>query len=460
MANTYTTKTASIKATIGKFRKLDTDKLTIKGQDISELVGTGGGNGFDSYDARDPQLKNDELDVWNTEISLSEEGHIEVKPFEHAYEQMTDEQKELLFNSAALVIDNEVLDTDGNHLMYWRTDGLTESRDYKDEDNDGSADTEISVFCYYGIEELKSNQSLTVFDSDLSKLEDGTIMFSYTNLEFFNSDLSSLTNSDYMFAGCSQLYWFSSDLSSLIDSEYMFYDCINLDTFFSDSDDSPVNLSNLMYGRGMFGNCNNLFTFSSDLSSLTDGGYMFSGCTNLESFSSDLSSLMNGEYMFDGCKLDAKSFITIIHTLPQRDEMPTDEEIDYGIGYITIGLGVDDNEEDSMLFLKECDYDTPEELMEEIESKNWIVEFQFNGRPTSTYGMKRGETLPIYTKLVEVIMPTDKKKHKPHYDYTSQDGSKFYNIRHFHSTNGSTEGYDIFSSLEEAISTYNVTPKN
>jgi hypothetical protein len=67
--------------------------------------------------------------------------------------------------------------------------------------------------------------------------------------------------------------------------------------------------------------------------------------------------------------------------------------------------------------------------------------------------MRRGETLPIYTKLEEV---TDEK----HAQYTSADGSKFFNINYFHSTNGSTEGYDVFSSLEEAISTYNVTPKN
>ena len=74
--------------------------------------------------------------------------------------------------------------------------------------------------------------------------------------------------------------------------------------------------------------------------------------------------------------------------------------------------------------------------------------------------MRRGETLPIYTKLEEVIMPTDENENKPRYAYTSTDGSKFFNINYFHSTNGSTEGYDVFSSLEEAISTYNVTPKN
>jgi hypothetical protein len=74
--------------------------------------------------------------------------------------------------------------------------------------------------------------------------------------------------------------------------------------------------------------------------------------------------------------------------------------------------------------------------------------------------MRRGVTLPIYAKLEEVTMPTDEKERKPHYTYTSADGSKFYNIQYFHSTNGSTEGYDVFSSIEEAIATYNVTPKN
>lgn len=47
MIDKYTTETAALKATVGKFRKLDADKLTIKGQDISELVGTGnGGSGL------------------------------------------------------------------------------------------------------------------------------------------------------------------------------------------------------------------------------------------------------------------------------------------------------------------------------------------------------------------------------------------------------------------------------
>jgi len=179
---------------------------------------------------------------------------------------------------------------------------------------------------------------------------------------------------------------------------------------------------------------------------------MFNGCSNLTSFSSDLFSLTAGFIMFNGCKLDAPSVANIVHSLSTHETS----------GTITIGIGCDNTEADRLLFAQECDCETWQELLDDFSAKNWTVTFQCNGRPTevATYGMRSGETLPIYTKLEEVIMPTDENERKPHYTYTSQDGTKFYNINYFHSTNGSTEGYDVFSSLEEAISTYNVTPKN
>jgi hypothetical protein len=147
--------------------------------------------------------------------------------------------------------------------------------------------------------------------------------------------------------------------------------------------------------------------------------------------------------MFEDCKLDATSVANIVHTLPTHETS----------GIIRIGIGCSNTEADQLLFAQECDCETWQELLDDFSAKNWTVTFQCNGRPTTTYNMRRGETLPIYTKLEEV---TDEK----HAQYTSADGSKFFNINYFHSTNGSTEGYDVFSSLEEAISTYNVTPKN
>ena len=101
-----------------------------------------------------------------------------------------------------------------------------------------------------------------------------------------------------MFYHCSALNSFSSDLSSLTNGKLMFYHCSALTTFTSD-------LSSLTDGRYMFDNCRTLTTFISDMPSLTDGNRMFYCCSKLTAFTSDssgspvnLSSLTNGADMF------------------------------------------------------------------------------------------------------------------------------------------------------------------
>jgi len=120
--NNYTTRTASLRATIADVRVLDAKKMNLDGKNILDYISD---SEFDSYDTRDPQLKNDELDIWNTEISLSEEGHIEVKPLSHTKTNITSDQKNTI-KTALKVIDNEVLGADDEHIMYWQTDGLTD----------------------------------------------------------------------------------------------------------------------------------------------------------------------------------------------------------------------------------------------------------------------------------------------------------------------------------------------
>ena len=216
--NLYTTKTAALKATKADINKLDAKKMLLNGKNILDYISD---SEFNSYDTRDPQLKNDELDIWNTEISLSDNGHIEVKPFEHNYSYLSNTGKlEITRGSSCVhVIDNEILDANNEHVMYWQTDGFTSSE-------------HAHVF----------GKNINTFNSDLSKMTNGDSMFSYCeNLESFTSDLSSLTNGDSMFYLCSALTTFSSDLSSLTD------------------------------GASMFNNCSNLKSFNSNLSSLTDG---------------------------------------------------------------------------------------------------------------------------------------------------------------------------------------------
>ena len=279
-------------------------------------------------------------------------------------------------------------------------------------------------------------ENLTTFSADISGLTDGTDMFrGCLELSSFDSDLSELKNGTSMFSGCEKLIPFSIDMPKLEKGRSMFYEC-GFTSFSSD-------LSGLKDGTAMFHSCSNLTSFSSDLSSLTEGNGMFNVCSNLVSFDSALPSLTNGYQMFDYCKLNAQSVVNIMESLPKRERWAA----------LFMGFGCDDNESDKLLFAQECNCETWDILIEKFSAKKWTVEIQCNGRPTSTYGLRRGEKLPVYTKLEEV---TDEK----YYNYTSIDGSKKYNIHYFHSTNGSTEGFDVFSSLEEAISTYNVTPKN
>lgn len=130
----YTTKTASLRATIADVNKLEAKRMLLDGKNILDYISD---SEFNSYDTRDPWLKNDELDIWNTAISLSDNGHIEVKPHVHgisfdedAYELTLEGITESQFDTlitAVKIIDNEVLGfTDDEHIMYWQTDGLTD----------------------------------------------------------------------------------------------------------------------------------------------------------------------------------------------------------------------------------------------------------------------------------------------------------------------------------------------
>ena len=110
-------------------------------------------------------------------------------------------------------------------------------------------------------------------------------------------------------------------------------------------------------------------------------------------------------------------------------------------------------------------------LLTALQAKTWPVYAQYNGRPTTTYGLRRPseDTLPVFVKLEEVFMPTEEEiaaaKEKgecieiPHYQYTSQDGNNYFNIHWYHESNTDNEGYDCFESLEMATLAYSLIPK-
>ena len=250
---------------------------------------------------------------------------------------------------------------------------------------------------------------------------------------------------------------FSSDLSSLTNGGCMFAGCSNLTTFTSD-------LSSLITGYDMFFGCSNLTTFSSDLSSLTASAGMFTSCTNLTTFSSDLSSLTAGAGMFASCR-NLTTFTANLSSLTDGNGMfggcklnsnsvkNIIDTINTYTGRLDLGMGCNGTTADKDLFAQEIGYADMSSLLAALQSKGWTVAAQYTGRPTTTYALRRPteDTLPIYAKLEEV---TDEK----HAHYTSADGSKFFNINWFHETTGSTDGYTQFNSLEEAIESLNIKP--
>ena len=170
-----------------------------------------------------------------------------------------------------------------------------------------------------------------IVESD--KITDGTnLMKGNTDLVKWDSNLSNLINGNTMFGNCSALTSFDSNLPILMNGYTMFSGCTALASF-------NVDLSSLDDGTGMFSYCTNLTSFNADLSSLTNGYFMFYGCEKLTSFNSDLSSLTNGWMMFVGCKLDAESLNKIAISLSKIDTPSTRITINLGVDYYDNGDG-------------------------------------------------------------------------------------------------------------------------
>ena len=271
----------------------------------------------------------------------------------------------------------------------------------------------------------------------LSSLVNGTKMFYFCeNISSFDINLKSLENGEGMFSDCDNIIEIKNDMPSLKNGIYMFDGCDSLYTIKSD-------LKSLINGEGMFMDCTNLNTFTGELNSLSNGNYMFCGCGNLTSFNSNLQSLEDGYCMFDGCRLDGASVSNIIHFLPHISSNES----------ITIGVGITSDLKEH--FAKDCLCDSWQELENEFSDKNWRVYWQFNDG--SSYSLREPQ-IPIYAKLEEVIDVENNRKQNPHYKYTSQDGSKFYNIYWFHETNGSKDEYTLFDSLAHAIESFGLIP--
>ena len=142
----------------------------------------------------------------------------------------------------------------------------------------------------------------------LEKLQQGVSMFGgCRGIGSWELDMTALTNGTSMFSGCNELTYFKSHIGGITDGSEMFLSDQKLQTAY-------VHLASLTNGNRMFYYCSALEHFTKsetkgetvvpvDLGNLKDGTEMFTSCTALKTFYSSLPSLKNGYRMFESTGL-------------------------------------------------------------------------------------------------------------------------------------------------------------
>ena len=507
--NLYTTKTAALKATKADVTKLNVKTIFVGGENILDIIKRATPNIKHSQDTRETVTEND---LWGQYIETKSDGTVIIHDDEvvnpngnYAWNTSItkiEDNKAYIGDTLFANIQTENIKNDNG--MFYNCNALTTfTSDLSSLNRGHSMFRGCSNLTTFNCDDLSSLtngtrmfdncSNLTSFTSDLSSLTYGNCMFSYcSNLTSFTSDLSSLTYGGAMFQYCSNLTSFTYDLSSLTYGGGMFDNCTNLTSFTYD-------LSSLTYGGGMFQYCSNLTTFTSDLSSLTNGFDMFRNCTNLTSFTSDLSSLTYGDGMFYKTKLTPQSVMYIVDSIKDIDaekKLYQDGVIPYvtlangkysspkgfmsdgkyvytynnpqpytttisapNVGKLTIGINVTNNsstiQDQLQTFAEEATFDSWADLKQAFVDKGWTVTWQYGGTTTSiTYGLRDGEQIipcPIFAKLVQV-------EDKDSAEYCTEDASTFYNIEWGHDVTN-YDDFQQFDSLEDAMASWNVSPK-
>jgi hypothetical protein len=210
--------------------------------------------------------------------------------------------------------------------------------------------------------------------------------------------------------------------------------------------------------------------------------------------------LTEGNGMFNYCKLNAQSVMYIIHSINDivaEKQLYIDGTIPYvtynnsiqeysapkgfksngdyiytynnpisysatisasNVGLLTLGINVSNNsstiKQQLEDFAKAATFDSWADLKQLFVDKGWTVTFQYGGTDTSiTYGLGDGEQIipcQIFAKLVEAD--------KDSAEYCTEDASSFYNIDWGHDVTD-TSSYSQFNSLEDAMASWNVFPK-
>lgn len=272
-------------------------------------------------------------------------------------------------------------------------------------------------------------------------LKIGNEVFSYINsLKTIDRVFPELIEAVRMFEGCQGLKSATIVAPRLESMDLMFLDCTSLETV-DMYIPNILTISKLSVGVWIsaFTDCTSLKSFRGDLGKLATGNNMFADCSSLEEFDSSIPYLQYGTGMFNSCILNPGSVMNIVSSIPEVQS-----------GNITIGIGIANNDDMKQAFAEECGCVSWDDLNQEFTDKGWTVQWQYNG--PATMGLRGGNVSHnVYVK-VEEIEETEGVENSKYYKYTSEDGSKFFNVSWYHDSNGDNEGYTQYDNLEEALS--------
>lgn len=215
-------------------------------------------------------------------------------------------------------------------------------------------------------DQMFKKTALTEIELNAPKMVSGRRMFdNVANFTTFRGDLGNLINGESMFEGTIIDSFQVNSLDNLECADKMFIG--------SQITEWDLDMPSLKSAISMFGskddvNCA-LISFTSDLSCLVDGTDMFGGCVGLEHFDAALPSLKYGESMFVNCKLDSKSVMNIVETLPNVSSEET--------RVITIGVNCTEDEIDDFISKEGIYKNLAELIMRKLDS-GWDVTLSYN----------------------------------------------------------------------------------
>ena len=415
----YTTRTASLRATIADVRVIDVKKINLDGKNILDYIKESVPVITHSQDTRETVYTDD---LWGQWVETKDDGTVVI------HDDWVTKSSNSWISNVTKVENNKAYDGD-----------------------------------------------FVLANIQTERIKDGTEMFHQTPLESFSGDLSSLVNGESMFMDTS-LTSFSGDssgspvnLSSLVNGSWMFYGT-SLTSFNGDLS-SLVNGENMFYGTS-------LTSFSGDLSSLVTGLYMFSSTSltpqsvmyiveSIRNITEEKAKYTSGEIPWVikdsttqkysapfGFMEDGKYVYTYNNPNPYTATIGSSY-----VGKLVLGINVTNDsetiEQQLQTFAEGCLCDSWEELKQEFVDKGWTVTFQYGGTITNIVLSEdeqfRG--VPVYARLIEV---SDEDKDRA--EYCTEDGTKFYDIDWGHDVTD-YDAYQYFGSLLEACGYYGVIPK-